>query len=114
MATLKEQYPDDLDMFMETGLPWVDQAIFTPHSGDPVTLNVQLTIEEYNEPEDLVPSVSGRAIRVKALYADIGKVPVGKTSNMPGEKFLIDSQVYEVIEIAERDRDWITCAVREL
>jgi hypothetical protein len=59
LSTLKEQAEIDINMFMETGLPWVDQAVFTPQVGDPVSLNVIFEQEQYEVFNELETQVTG-------------------------------------------------------
>ena len=114
MSTLKEQAEVDIDMFMETGLPWIDQAVFTPQIGDPVSLNVIFEQEEYDNPEDFQTTVSGIQYRAEMLIKDISKTPIAKTSTRAGDLFTINDIEYEVTGIIERDNNFIVCALRPI
>lgn len=111
MSTMGEALSAAMDKFMDFV---ADSGTYTPWSGDPVTLDLRLDVHEFSELDDLQTAVSAKEIRIKALIADLGQVPAAKTSNMAGDKFLLNGQEYEVMEIAERDNYFITCTVREL
>ena len=83
-----------------------------PQVGDPVSLNVIFEKEEVYSPDDFSTRISDQKYRVEMLYADIGQIPIAKTPNMPGDFFTIDSLVYEVTEIENRNNLFLTCAVR--
>ena len=112
MSTLKEQSETDINMFMETGLPWIDEAVFTPQVGDPVSVNVIFEQEEYSEPDGIQTTVSGLQYRIEALISDLGQIPVAATSTRAGDFFTINDIDYEVTGISDRDNKFITCAVR--
>jgi len=99
-------------MFMETGLPWVDQAVFTPQVGDPVSLNVIFEQEQYEVYNELETQVTGIQYRVEMLIADIGQTPIARTPTRDGDIFTINSVDYEVTEISDRDNKFIVCSVR--
>ena len=99
-------------MFFETGLPWIDQAVFTPQVGDPVSLNVIIEREENFSLDDFETRISGVQYRLESLYADLGQVPVARTPNRPGDFFTVDGVKYEVTQIEERENKFIVCAVR--
>ena len=112
MSTLKEQAEIDINMFMETGLPWVDAAVFTPQVGDPVSLNVILEKEEVYSPDDFSTRISDEKYRVEMLFADIGQTPIARTPTRDGDIFTINSVDYEVTEVSDRDNKFIVCSVR--
>jgi hypothetical protein len=114
LATLKEQAATDIDMFMATGLPWIDQATFTPQTGEPVSVNVIFEREQYMDPEDYSTQVSSLQYRVEALIKDLGQIPVAKTSDRPGDFFTIDSLKYEVTAVVERNNNFVVLAVRKI
>lgn len=113
MSTLKEQAAIDIDMFMETGLPWVDAAVFTPQVGDPVSLNVIFEQNLYAEYGDISTKVSELEYRIECLFADIGQVPIAATPSRKGDYFTVNSVDYEVTEIADRNNKFIVCAVKQ-
>ena len=112
MSTLKEQAAIDINMFMETGLPWVDQAVFTPQVGDPVSLNVIFEKEEVYTPDDYRTRISDQKYRVEMLYADIGQIPIARTPTRPGDIFLINDIEYEVTMIENQNNSFVVCTVR--
>ena len=112
MSTLKEQAATDVNMFMETGLPWIDQAVFVPQVGDPVSLNVIFEKEQFELPDNFETRSTEIEYRVEALITDIGQIPVAKAGSRPGDYFTISGVDYEVTDIAERDNTFITCAVK--
>jgi hypothetical protein len=114
VSTLKEQAEVDINMFMETGLPWVDEAVFTPQVGEPVSLNVIFEQNLYSEYGDIATKVSELEYRVECLFADIGQVPIAATPSRKGDHFTINSVDYEVTEIADRNNKFIVCAVRKI
>ena len=101
-------------MFMETGLPWVVQAVFTPQVGEPVSLNVILEREEINFPDNYQTKSSGVSYRIEMLFADIGQTPMAATASRKGDFFTINSISYEVTEITERSNKFIVCSARIL
>jgi hypothetical protein len=112
LSTLKEQAEIDINMFMETGLPWVDQAVFTPQVGDPVSLNVILEKEEVYSPDDFSTRISDQKYRVEMLFADIGQIPIARTPTRTGDIFLINEIEYEVTESSDQNNKFISCSVR--
>ena len=112
MTTLKEQAAIDVSMFLETGLPWVYQAVFYPQVGDPVSLNVIFEQEQYEFPEDWETRTTAKQYRIECSIADIGQVPVAKAGSRPGDYFVIDGVKYEVSNIDDTNTTFIDCAVR--
>ena len=113
MSTLKEQAAIDIDMFMETGLPWIDTVVFVPQVGDPVTLNVIFEQEEFSSPDGYQTSVAGIQYRVEMLIKDIGRTPVAAAGTLKGDYFIKNDVKYEVTEIAQRDNQFIVCSVKQ-
>ena len=114
MATLKEQAAIDIDMFMETGLPWISQATYIPETGDPVEdVNVIFDQTLYNEPDGYETKVSKPQQTVEALIKDLGKIPLARTSTRPGDLFVIDSVKYRVTGVSEMDNNFVVCNVIE-
>jgi hypothetical protein len=113
LATLKEQAENDINMFMETGLPWIDEATFTPQVGNPVSLNVIFEKEQFLGLDELSTQVSDLQYRVEALISDLGQIPVAKTTNRPGDFFTINGIDYEVTGEVERNNKFIVLAVKQ-
>lgn len=112
MSTLKEQAAIDIDMFMETGLPWVDQAVFTPQVGDPVSLNVILETDQYEYPDNYETRTTAAQYRIECLIKDIGQIPVAKVGTRNGDYFTIDGVKYEVSHIENRNNDFISFSAK--
>lgn len=99
-------------MFMETGLPWVDTAVFTPQVGDPVSLNVIFEQEQYEFPEDWETRTTARQYRIECLIEDIGQIPIAKAGSRDGDFFTIDGVKYEVTNVDDTNTTFIDCAVK--
>lgn len=112
MSTLKEQAVIDSNMFVETGLPWVYQAVFTPQVGDPVSLNVIFEQEQYEFPDDWETRTTAKQYRIECLIADIGMIPIAATPNRAGDYFTVDGIEYEVSNIDDTNTTFIDCAVK--
>lgn len=99
-------------MFIATGLPWVDQAVFTPQVGDPVSLNVIFEREIYDDYREYETKISDDQYRIEMLFADIGQKPVAATPTRNGDFFVINNLKYEVTEVTERNNKFISCSVK--
>jgi hypothetical protein len=112
LPTLKEQAEADINLFMETGLPWVDQAVFTPQTGDPVSLNVIFEQDQDLEFEGYENRSTELKYRIESLIADLGQIPIAATTTRNGDIFTINSVEYEVTAITDQDNFTVTCAAR--
>ena len=99
-------------MFMETGLPWVDAAVFTPQVGDPVSLNVIFEKEQSEFPNDWETRSTEKQYRIECLIADIGQIPIAKAGSRSGDYFTIDGVKYEITNIDDTNTTFIDCAVK--
>lgn len=79
LITLKEQAADDRELLFETGLPWIDAAVFTPLVGDPVSLNVVHDINNLVEPPVYDTKVTSIQNRVKYKINDLATEPICRT-----------------------------------
>lgn len=118
MSTLKQQDQADVYLFLDSGMPWVRSAIFTPLVGDPVTTNSQgnpLTVifeqERYDSPDDYETRFNEMQYRIETLIVDVG-IPISRTPNRDGDVFTIESVDYEVTGIDSADTTWVTCACK--
>lgn len=113
MTTLKQQAATDINMFFETGLPWVSPGTYIPETGDPVSGNFIYEETLYNEPDGYETKASKPQRTIEALRAVLGQIPVARTSTRPGDLFEIDSVKYRVSGIEEMTNDIVVCNVVE-
>lgn len=100
------------DIFYHLG----DDAVFYPTDGDPVPCKVNVEMESHNEPDGYTMQAKGEQITVEGLRHILGKIPVARTPNREGEKFIMDDTdiVYEVQAIIESDDRFVTCGVKQV
>lgn len=100
------------DIFNHLG----DDATFYPTDGDPITCKVNVEKESGNEPDGFITQAKGEQITLEGPRHILGKIPVAKTPNRAGEKFIMDGSgaIYEVYSIIDADAYFVTAIVREI
>jgi hypothetical protein len=99
-----------VDIFYHLG----DDATFYPTAGDPVPCKVNVEKEGTNEPDGFAMQARGEQITLEAQRSVLGKIPVARTPNRAGEKFVMDADglVYEVYGILDSDEFFVTSSVK--
>ena len=99
------------DIFYHVGTD-ID-AVFYPTNGDPVPCKVNLEKEGGEEPDGYSTKATGEKLTIEGPRHVLGKIPVGKTPNRAGEKFILDDgTTFEVTGILESDGFFVTCSVK--
>jgi len=92
-----------------------DAGRYVPAVGSPVDpIQIRIDRSTFTEPDGMTTVVTGEEIRAKVLLAEIGQEPVARTPQRRGDIFQVGGADYEVTEVVEKDRVFITCAVKEI
>ena len=88
-------------------------ATYYPTDGDPVSCKVNVEKESGNEPDGFQMQLKGESITLECPRHVLGKIPIARTPNRDGEKFIVDDgTVYEVVGIQDADEFFVTCSVK--
>jgi len=101
------------DIFYHLG----EDAVFYPTDGPPVSCKVNVEKDGQNEPDGFTTQARGEQITIEGLIRILGKIPVAKTPNRDGEKFIVQMPnvgaiTFEVKGIAASDERFVTCNVK--
>ena len=101
------------DIFLHLG----EAAVFYPTDGPPVSCKINVEKDIQNEPDGFTTQARGEQITIEGLIRILGKIPVARTPNRAGEKFIVQipnigAVTYEVRGIAESDERFVTCNVK--
>jgi hypothetical protein len=104
-----------VDMFYHLG----EDAVYYPSDGPPVACKVNVEKDFQTEPDGFTMQARGEQITIEGLIRILGKVPVAKTPNRPGETFVVQmpnvgAVTYEVKGILANDERFVTCSVKVL
>ena len=91
-----------------------DTGTLTQGDDDPITCQIKIIEREFEEMGDMITRRAGKELLAKMRRAEIGVEPNPKTQRTAGDMLAVGSNVYEVIDISERDNHFVVCIVRDV
>lgn len=96
-----------------------EDAVYFPSDGPPIPCKVNVERDLQNEPDGFTMQARGEQITVEGLIQVLGKIPIAKTPNRPGETFVVQipnvgAVTFEVKGILANDDRFVTCSVKVL